>query len=326
MSFSHLKSFIPKFKKIRVLVIGDLILDEFVWGQVTRISPEAPVPVVWVRSRSFMPGGALNVSHNIRALGARPIPCGVIGKDERAVQLKELLKAKGIETGSMVEDPSRPTTLKTRVIAHQQQVVRIDEESNSRVNGGIRRALLDEVRRKIASVDCLIIEDYGKGVVDPELIREVVTLARRRKLIITVDPKEDHFEFYRGAHVVTPNQHEAETMAGFKITDMKTLLKAGRELLKKLDLKAVLITRGEQGMSLFERGGAVRHIPTQAREVYDVSGAGDTVVGVFTLGLACGASFSQAAVIANTAAGIVVGKVGVAVVTPAELTKALDRS
>jgi D-glycero-beta-D-manno-heptose-7-phosphate kinase len=322
---THLKQLIQKFSKIRVLVVGDLILDEYIWGNVSRISPEAPVPVVRVQTRTFLPGGALNVTHNMQALGAIPIPCGVVGSDDRGRLLIRLLKKKGIGTASILKDRSRPTTQKTRVIAHQQQVVRIDEENDSLIDGSMHAAVLREVKKRIQDVDCVIIEDYGKGLIDPRIIREVVLLARRKKLIMGVDPKEEHFEYYKGVTFLTPNLLETQNMAGFKIKDEPTLRKAGRVLLKKLRAEAVLVTRGEQGMTLFERDGKIHHIKTMAKEVYDVTGAGDTVIGVFTLALACGASLKESAILSNIAAGIVVGKVGVGVVGPQELIQGVEK-
>jgi len=270
-----------------------------------------------------MPGGALNVTNNIHALGGRPISCGIIGNDTYGAKLIRILKKKGVDTKSIIEDASRPTTLKTRVIAHQQQIARIDEESDQALSSRIRKSMLQRIRAAITQVDCVIIEDYGKGVVDPALIQEVIRLAKERNLVISVDPKEEHVEYYKGVTVITPNIHETETMVAHKIRSTQDLLRAGKSLLKKLKTQAVLITRGEQGMSLFEKSGKVTHIQTAAREVYDVSGAGDAVISAFTLSLTAGATKRQAAEIANFAGGIVVGKMGAVAVTKEELVKVI---
>ncbi|MFC1508169.1 D-glycero-beta-D-manno-heptose-7-phosphate kinase [Candidatus Omnitrophota bacterium] len=321
-----MKKKIGKFKKIisnlskaRVLIIGDLILDEFLWGDVSRISPEAPVPVVWVRSESFMPGGAANVANNIHALGAKVYLAGVIGMDERGKILTEELRKKGMDVEGIVIDGERPTTLKTRVIAHHQQVVRIDKEKMDGLAAGLISQLIDYVKEIISDIDAIIIEDYGKGVVTPRLLEEVLRLARRHKKIVTVDPKEEHFPYYKGVTAITPNHHEAARAAGIKVKSRDDVLEVGKALVNKLKCESALITLGENGMQLFEKNGRVTHIPTVAQDVFDVSGAGDTVIGTFTLALAAGANMVDAARISNFAAGIVVGKVGIAVVTQEEL-------
>ncbi len=310
------------FKDRSVLVIGDLILDEFLWGDVTRISPEAPVPVVWVKKESFMPGGASNVANNLRSLGADVHIVGVVGEDERGAILRGELEAKGIHTGGVLTDESRPTILKTRVVAQHQQVVRIDKENTEAMSERTISRMVDYVKSVIDKVDAVIIEDYGKGVITPALLKHVVPLARKRGKVISVDPKEEHFRYYRGISVITPNNHEASKAVGFKITDEVTLERAGRKLLGMLDCTIVLITLGENGMAVFQKAKPMKQIPTVAQEVFDVSGAGDTVIASYTLSLASGVDPIRAAHIANCAAGIVVGKVGIAVVTPQEL---LDR-
>lgn len=318
--FARLKKRITNFKNTRVLVIGDLILDEFLWGDVSRISPEAPVPVVWVKKESFMPGGASNVANNIVSLGAKVGVVGIVGDDERGAILKSELEDKGIDTSGVIVDASRPTTLKTRVVAQHQQVVRIDKEKVDGLNDVVLDKLVDHVLKVIEDIDALIIEDYGKGVITPKLLSRVVPIARRRNKIISVDPKEEHFRYYKGISVITPNNHEASKAVGFEINDEATLLRAGTALLNKLKCRIALITLGENGMALFQKAKPMKHIPTVAQEVFDVSGAGDTVIATYTLALASGASPIDAAYISNCAAGIVVGKVGIAVVSPEELT------
>ena len=323
MNLHRLARLFPRFSKARVLVVGDLILDEFIWGDVSRISPEAPVPVVWVQRESFMPGGASNVASNVRSLGGKVSLIGIVGDDANGRRLVGELSRKGIDVSGVVTDRRRPTTLKTRVIAHHQQVVRTDREDPSAVGGAVLKKIVEAVRERIDETDALIIEDYGKGVITAGLLSDIMGLARRRKTIVTVDPKEEHFTYYRGVTAITPNHHEASRAVGFAIEDGAALGRAGRALLKRLKCESVLITRGEQGMSLFERSGRVTHIPTVAQEVFDVSGAGDTVISAFTLALAAGAGKVDAAVLSNVAAGIVVGKVGIAVVTPDELAAGL---
>ncbi len=316
---SRLKNIISRFKEVEVLVIGDLILDEFIWGEVSRISPEAPVPVVWVKEESFMPGGAANVANNIVSLGGKVYLAGVIGNDEYGRRLREWLNEKNINTDGVVVDSLRRTTLKTRVIAHHQQVVRIDREDITPINGRALEEALARLKEIVFNVDAIIIEDYGKGVIIPELLKNILNIAKKKKKIITVDPKEEHFSYYRGVTAITPNQFEASGACGIKIKDEESLRRAGERLISRLRCDAVLITLGEKGMQLFEKNGKVIHIPTVAQEVFDVSGAGDTVIGAFTLALGTGANMADSAHISNYAAGIVVGKVGIAVTTQEEL-------
>lgn len=319
----RLKKIISRFFKVKVLIIGDLILDEFLWGDVSRISPEAPVPVVWVRSESFMPGGAANVANNIHALGGKLYLAGVVGMDERGKILTEELRKKGMDGGGIVNDGERPTTLKTRVIAHHQQVVRIDKEKMDTLSGGLIDQIIDYVKEIIEDIDAIIIEDYGKGVITPRLLQDILRLAKRHKKIVTVDPKEEHFHYYKGVTAITPNHHEVAQATGIKVKDDESLVKIGKTLLNRLKCEAVLVTLGENGMQLFEKEGRITHIPTVAQDVFDVSGAGDTVIGAFTLALAAGAGMVDAALISNFAAGIVVGKVGIAVVTQEELLSSI---
>ena len=320
-SFSKLRGIISSFTGKKVLVIGDLILDEFIWGKVSRISPEAPVPVVWVNNESFMPGGASNVANNVSSLGGKVYIAGVVGNDERAGILRGELQHRGVNVDGIFTDSQRPTILKTRVIAHQQQVVRIDREKVDPVKENTIRKISNFVEDIINEVDGIIVEDYGKGLITPKLLARIVPLAKKKKKIITVDPKEEHFSYYKGVTVLTPNNHEASRAVGFEIKDKATMKKAGFELLRKLKVSVVLITLGEEGMVVFEEGKSPKKIDTIAQEVYDVSGAGDTVAGTYTLSLISGATPIQAAHIANCAAGIVVGKIGIAVVTQDEIIK-----
>jgi len=312
------------FKKASVLVIGDLVMDHFVWGKVRRISPEAPVPVVEVSSESFMLGGAANVVNNIHSLGGKVLVCGVVGRDEMGKKLIHELRLKGISSDGVIVEDGRPTSVKTRVIAHSQQVVRFDREKKEKVHLDTVKTIMDYVSEKINSFDSIIISDYAKGVISEELVEEVIALAKKKDKPIAVDPKVGHFDFYKYATIVTPNNDEASKASGIEIENEASLLRAGEVLLNKLGSDAVLITKGEHGMSLFENNGEITHIPTVAKEVYDVSGAGDTVIGTVALSMASGASLKEAAVISNFAAGIVVGKIGTATVTPKELKDAVD--
>ena len=321
MKVEELNSLIDCFKQARILVIGDFVLDQFIWGDVSRISPEAPIPVVSVNKKTFMLGGALNVVSNIYSLGGKVYPCGVIGKDNYGqILLKELTK-KGIDTKGVVADKHRPTTLKTRIIARHQQVVRVDEEKIAPLAQDDFSQFLDYIKKKICEVDLILIEDYGKGVITPSLLEEVIKLAKLNNKMVAVDPKEEHFSYYKGVNVLTPNYHEA-LKAVQNLCPQKTkednLQVIGKKLLQRLKCKAVLITLGEKGMCLFEKG-EIAHIPTVAQDVFDVSGAGDTVIAVFSLSLCAGATMRQAAYISNYAAGIVVGKVGISTVSREEL-------
>ena len=314
-----LEEIISGFKDVRIVVIGDLILDEFLWGKVNRISPEAPVPVVEVEKQSFMCGGAANVAANIRALGGKVYLCGIVGRDSRGKLMLEQLQSRKVDTGGVIIDSARPTTLKTRVIAHHQQVVRVDRENSQPLEQKNWKRILNFVEKKLDRIDAVLVEDYGKGVVVPGLIKGLVSLGKKAKLLVNVDPKENHFSYYKKVTAITPNREEAGKATGIRIKDKSSLKKAGEKMLSDLDCQAVLVTLGEDGMCLFEKKKKLVHIPTVAREVFDVSGAGDTVISAFTLSLAAGASFPQAAQLANCAAGIVVGKLGVAVATKEEL-------
>lgn len=329
-----LKKIIQKFPQANILVIGDLILDEYIWGKVERISPEAPVPVVWADKKSYTPGGAANVASNISHLDAGTCVVGVVGEDRNKDILLSELKKRNISSAGIFTEPRRHTTLKTRVVAGHQQVVRVDWEHTHALTQELNRKILAFMQKNIKKFDAVIIEDYGKGVVNAYLLKELISLARSCKKIITVDPKEEHFQYYRGVTSITPNRRELENaVRNLKIKDTanrfrlnsdrlftdKDINLAAAEIIQYLDLDSLLVTLGEQGMRLFERSGRPIHIPTVAQEVFDVSGAGDTVIACFTLALASGATELQAAHIANFAAGIVVGKLGTAVTDRKEL-------
>ncbi len=325
MTAKRLKDILARFHKARVLVVGDLVLDEFVWGKAERISPEAPVPVVWAEAQSYMPGGASNVANNIASLAGQAALCGVVGEDSYADVLLGRLRDRGVDTDGILAEAGRPTTVKTRIIAAHQQVVRVDWEKTHPLTDASARRLLEVVRRKMPEVDAVVVEDYGKGVVTPSVLKGVIAAARRHNKIVTVDPKIEHFGYYKGITAMTPNEKEAAAGTGIKITTDADVDKVGRKLLKKSGAQGILITLGEKGMKLY-KGTRVTHIPTVAQEVFDVSGAGDTVIAVFTLALASKVRMEDAAEIANVAAGIVVGKIGVAVVTPDEIVTTWHRA
>jgi D-glycero-beta-D-manno-heptose-7-phosphate kinase len=318
-----LRALVPRLEGRRIVVWGDLMLDRYLWGRVDRISPEAPVPVVEIERESVALGGAGNVAANLVALGARAILVGIVGRDAEGDLLLDALGARGIDTHAVTRDGSRPTTVKTRIIAHQQQVVRADREARHEFDGaageGAARVLVDEIAR----ADGLIVSDYGKGVITAPALRAALQAAFARDIHVSVDPKESHIDAYSGVSILTPNQHEAGAVMGRRIVDESSLMEVGWGLLKRVDAKALLVTRGPGGMSLFEQGGAYTHLPTVAREVYDVTGAGDTVVGVVALALAAGADFVSACALANHAAGHVIREVGTASCTPEALLASL---
>ncbi|TMQ73157.1 MAG: D-glycero-beta-D-manno-heptose-7-phosphate kinase [Candidatus Eisenbacteria bacterium] len=318
-----LRGIVARFAGRRILVLGDLMLDRYLWGRVDRISPEAPVPVVEVERESLTLGGAGNVAANLRALGAEPALVAAVGDDDDGARLLETLDARGVATRGIVRDPARPTTVKTRVIAHAQQVVRADREIRSDLAGSALAAVLARLEEALAACEGVLISDYGKGVITGATLARALGGARARGIAVSVDPKESHIDAYHGVSILTPNQHEAGYIQGRRIVDDASLNEVGRGLQQRLDAEAVLVTRGPGGMSLFERGGRTTHLPTVAREVYDVTGAGDTVVSVVALALAAGADYPTASYLSNQAAGLVIREVGTASCTPAQLLAAL---
>jgi D-beta-D-heptose 7-phosphate kinase/D-beta-D-heptose 1-phosphate adenosyltransferase len=310
----------------RIVVIGDLMLDEFVWGKVGRISPEAPVPVVQVTSESFFPGGAANVARNLREFVDRTAVIGVVGKDRGGRQLRTLLNEQNIDTAAIVEDPNLQTIVKTRVIAGHQQVVRVDREQVCAPTTEQVTNVTTAFGKIVADIDAVIFEDYGKGFLGSELVRQISAQAQAAGKIVAADPNPNHPLDWRNTTVVKPNRAEAFLAAGLPCTDSTdhpekddALMKAGAILLGKWDTKSLLITLGEQGMMLFQKNETPHHIPTKAQQVFDVSGAGDTAIALFTLALCCHASPIEAAEIANHASAVVVGKLGTATVTKQEL-------
>jgi len=317
---SSLKKIVGGFKGKKILVVGDLMIDEYIWGNVSRISPEAPIPVVEVSREELKPGGAANVIINLIAMGAKVYCAGVVGADANAHKLEKYFKEHKVDYSAVVEDAKRPTTIKTRVIAHNQQVVRIDKEKKLAISPDIREKMLEKLKPVIKKMDGIILSDYNKGMMTKEIVDGVMKAAAGK--IVAVDPKPQNMELFKNATLITPNKKEASGATGIEIETEKDILDAGNKLKKELNIKAVLITRGEDGMSLFEDSG-VSHVPTVAREVFDVTGAGDTVISVATLALCAGADFKQAAVLSNVAAGISVAEVGVYAVKADELISKL---
>ena len=323
MNQTRTQHIIQHFHSKTIVVLGDLMLDEFIWGEVRRISPEAPVPVVEVKRESWHLGGAGNVVANLLALGARAVPIGLVGDDAAGTRLREAFAAQQADVNGLVVDPARPTTLKTRIVAHSQQMLRADREDRTPISVANETRIATAFQQALHNADAVIISDYDKGLLTPNLLQTVIAAAQMAGKPVCLDPKIKNFAHYRGVDVITPNQHEAERAANLEITDEASLRAAALAIRELLDCKNVLITRGEHGLSLFAEDGALTHIPTVAREVYDVTGAGDTVIATMTLALAAGAALQEAAVIANHAAGIVVGKVGTATLTQAELLASL---
>jgi D-beta-D-heptose 7-phosphate kinase/D-beta-D-heptose 1-phosphate adenosyltransferase len=319
MERREVESFFEKAASVRALVIGDLMLDEYLWGKAERISPEAPVQVVEVNREDLRLGGAGNVVHNLVALGCSVSVCSVIGADENGALLRRAFEAKGVDLEGLFEETERRTSKKTRVIAANQQIVRIDRETKSPIGADSQKGMLGYLAACSSRFDVIIVSDYLKGVLTPEVLAAVCRTGRTLGIPVVVDPKGNDYAKYRGATLLTPNRKEAEIASGVAITDLPSLEQAATGLLADLALDALLITRSEAGMSLFPAKDAAVHIPTVAREVFDVTGAGDTVISVLSLGLACGLPLADAAWIANVAAGIAVGKLGTSTVSPQEI-------
>ena len=332
LSAARARQILAAAQKTRVLVVGDVMLDQFIWGGVSRISPEAPVPVVDFQRESFMPGGAANVARNLVSLATPAELFGAIGNDDAAKKLLKLLGEQNIGCSGLVKSAARHTSIKTRIVAHQQQVVRVDRETRGGLDAKTTAALLAEFKKKITKANAVIVGDYGKGVVTQPLLDGIKALCRERGVWLSLDPKPVHHLNLTGLSLITPNRKEAfeladlpdETKNANPFADNNLMLVAER-LLRELNPALLLITLGELGMLLCQRGEKPFHIPTVAQEVFDVSGAGDTVIASFTLAIAAGASPVEAAILSNHAAGIVVGKVGTAVTTPEELLKSFNQ-
>jgi rfaE bifunctional protein kinase chain/domain len=308
-----------------IIVYGDVMLDEFVWGDVTRISPEAPVPVVDIRRESVHLGGAANVLANLVALGVRASVFGVVGNDSAGERLRAELKEVGAPFDTLVVDDGRPTTLKTRIIAHSQLVVRADRERRTPVEAETEARLIEALQRAIPEADAFVVSDYDKGAVTPRVLATVLPLAYERGVPVLIDPKIRNFDAYRPATLVTPNHHEALRLTNLEDHEDEGLKRAAHLIRGRLDCESVLITRGERGMMLLESYHEPVYVQTVAREVYDVTGAGDTVIATLAAALAGGASMLEAAILANHAAGIVVAKIGTATSSAEELINSIQR-
>lgn len=306
-------------KTKKIAVVGDVMIDRYIWGTVSRVSPEAPVPVVEVENESTRLGGAANVANNISSLGATAFLVGVAGNDAGGKELKNILEQQKTSSEGIITDSSRPTTVKTRVIAHNQHVVRIDSEEKKDIDAATQKNILTVLNNAINDIDGIIIEDYNKGVVVKDVIHAVIDLARKHRKVITVDPKFHNFFEYKNVTVFKPNVKETEEALGKKLRTDDEVRAVGKSLLETLNAENILLTRSEKGMSLFEKNGAVTHIPTRAREVADVSGAGDTVIATLTAMLTAGATVKEAAFLSNMAGGIVVGEVGIVPIKPEQL-------
>lgn len=302
-----------------VLVVGDMMVDEFIWGDVKRISPEAPVPIVSITGETFHPGGAANVVANIHSLEGKVYIAGVIGDDKEGKSLIGNLSRKGISTEGLIVDVHRPTTLKTRIVVKSQQMIRIDKEKQDPVDERIINQMLDYIKMVIPDTKTMIISDYGKGVIGQKLLEELIPLSKKYDIITIVDPKIGNFGYYNGVSIITPNHFEAQDLTGIIIKDEVSLRQCMEAILRHLECEIVIVTRGEEGMSILKKGGEIFHLPVVAKEVYDVTGAGDTVVAVLSLCLGAGIDIGESAKLANYAASIVVGKIGTAVVTKEEL-------
>lgn len=311
---------------MRVLIIGDVMLDRYFWGTVARISPEAPVPVVRLEKQTFTAGGAANVAANVAALGAQAGLVGVIGNDHGATELKQILERSGVDPGNLLQTPNRQTTTKTRIVAHHQHIVRLDDEKTTPLDAQDSEQICRQVSDLLPAADVVVLSDYAKGCLSDAVIANVIEEAQKNGKPILVDPKGRDYRKYVGATMLTPNKNEASAASGIEISDDRALESAGEKLLAELQIEALLITLGEDGMRLFERNQTSAQIPATARDVYDVTGAGDTVIALLAVALGTGANFVDAARIANAGAGIAVEQVGTTAVSREDLLQTLEKN
>ncbi len=317
-----LKKYLSKFQEKKIIVIGDLMLDKYIFGKVERISPEAPVPIVSVKNEKYVPGGAANAACNVSSLKGSASLFGIVGNDAAKDILFDVTEKKSINTKGIIIDAKKPTIQKIRVLGQNQQLLRIDYEDSEYIDNDANKKLIENIK-KLDKIDAIIISDYAKGTITKKFMEEILPHTKKNKILLVIDPKPRHKSFYKGCSLITPNKKEAEEMSGIKIETKEDLEKVGNKLMNDLDCN-ILITTGEKGMSLFEKNNQVVHIPTLAKEVYDVSGAGDTVIATLSLTLSSGSSLKEAAILANHAAGIKVGKLGTAPVSLAELEESID--
>ena len=326
MDLRRITEIISGFGDARVLILGDIMLDEYMYGSVDRISPEAPVPVVNISSSKILLGGAANVAANICSLGGEALLLGTVGDDEAASKISQLLKAEKISDDLLVTDLTRRTTIKTRIIAHGQQIVRADREDRHEVNPDIEKEIISRFLSVADDIQAVIISDYGKGVINQSLLEKLMSVCLEKNIFVAVDPKETHFNNYQRVSLITPNHHEAGFAYGRRIHSEKDLIEVGNGLLKRLKAKSILITRGPDGMSLFTEDSEPTHIPTFAKKVYDVTGAGDTVIAVFVAATCAGADLVESAIVANAGAGLTGGEIGTATVTSDNLRQELEHN
>ncbi|HDL17899.1 MAG TPA: D-glycero-beta-D-manno-heptose-7-phosphate kinase [Bacteroidetes bacterium] len=320
---SRVQSLLNSFRGKKILVLGDLMLDRYLMGQVHRLSPEAPVPIVEIDAEYSRLGGAANVGNNVMALGGIPVPVGIVGNDNSGQELMDLMAKENFLKDGIVVAENRPTTVKTRVIANNQHVVRTDREIKKDLEPELSEQVLSLLAKLIPAMDAVIIEDYNKGLVTKEIIEFTVTSARDQGKIVTVDPKFDHFFDYRNVTVFKPNRREAAEALGMKIENKEQVVRAAHTLFDRLGCQCLMMTLGEDGMAIFNREREVKFIPTRARKVHDVSGAGDTVISTITLSLVAGMELEEAATLANFAAGVVCGEVGIVHITPEALVEGM---
>ena len=323
MDAKDLLAWLERCAAVKPLVVGDVMLDRYWWGRAQRISPEAPVPVVLLQNSTTAAGGAANVAVNIAGLGARPQLVGLIGNDEAAAELLAVLAAQGVDAGACVTVEGRPTTVKTRIVAQGQHIARLDQEDTAAIDIAQAANVATQIIALLPQADVIIFSDYGKGFLTPELLQTVIAAARRLQIPVLVDPKGREYGRYAGATLLTPNRKEAAQAAGFDENEPDVATRAGRQLLETLAIDGLLITQGEDGMTLFRRNHAPEHLTARARAVYDVTGAGDTVIATLALALGAGADWLSAAHLANTAAGLVVEQVGTTAITLEHLQHAL---
>ncbi len=308
---SRLQEILEKGRSKQIMVVGDLMVDRYLWGSVNRLSPEAPVPIININDEEIRFGGAANVANNVISLGATPIVVGIVGKDHWGQVFKSMLMARNLRADGLIEDASRPTTLKTRIIGNNQHIARVDREVARPISEAIQKRIVQFVADQIHRIDAIILQDYNKGILVPPLIQQIVALANKHSVIVTVDPKFDHFLEYRQVTLFKPNKRETEEALAMRLMDEEHIRAAGKRLIERLNARAVLITLGEKGMALFESDGQVVFTGTRARKVADVSGAGDTVIATVTYALTAGADFREAVTLSNFAAGVVCEEVGV---------------
>jgi rfaE bifunctional protein kinase chain/domain len=326
-TMNNLLKVIEQFKNKKILILGDVMLDKYIWGDVSRISPEAPVQIVNVTRESYVPGGAANVANNIAALSAKSFIVGVVGNDNTKKELIKELEKRNVDVNGLIIDENKRTIRKVRVFGRNQQLLRFDYEKKGYVDANTENSIFDFVSKKLDEIDAIIISDYAKGTITKNLMEKLIALCKEKNKIVVIDPKPKHKGFYKNATLITPNHKEAHEMTGLAeeyLSDVD-IEKMGKKLLGELN-STILITKGEKGMSLFEKDEKVTIIPTFAKEVYDIVGAGDTSAATLTLALASGASFGEAAVIANHAAGITVGKIGTSTVSIEELRKSIENA